>query len=207
MMTSKSLFHANVAFVFPDKEFAAPDNGAFVAIYRGKDAEGARFFDDPFARTKMLALPSLQLKAVLEGRRLRIEDESANEPDKSRLTAEASRIAGALFPNTAIEGFGINIDATCRFNNVIRIQNMFEHFFGAEPLARADLRDFGFQFTIDRGKGNIDIYFLKVTAPLEIALHVNRHFAETAIPTPERLQLLFEDCYNEIDTIVTHLKA
>ncbi|MEK7493562.1 MAG: hypothetical protein AAB630_00235 [Patescibacteria group bacterium] len=207
MMTSKSLFHANVAFVFPDKGFTAPENGAFGTIYRGKDAEGARFFDDPFARTKMLILPALGLKAVLEGRRLRVEDESASEPDKSKLTAEASRIVSALFPNTPIEGFGINIDATCRFNNVIRIQNMFEHFFGAEPLARADLRDFGFQFTIDRGSGNEDIYFLKVTAPLEIALHVNRHFAERTIPAPDRLQRLFEDCYNEIDTIIARLKA
>ena len=65
MMTSKSLFHANVAFVFPDKGFTAPENGAFGTIYRGKDAEGARFFDDPFARTKMLILPALGFKAVL----------------------------------------------------------------------------------------------------------------------------------------------
>ncbi|MBI5912987.1 hypothetical protein HY839_00935 [Candidatus Azambacteria bacterium] len=207
MLTSKSLFHSNLAILFPEQGFAAPDNGAFAALCGGKGAEGARFFDDPFARTKMLTLPALGLKAVLEGRRLRVEDESASEPDKSRLTVEASRIAHALFPNTALEGFGLNIDATCRFNNVIRIQNMFEHFFGAEPLGRADLRDFGFQFTIDRGAGNTDIYFIKITAPLEIALHVNRHFAERTLPAPDRLQQLFEDCYNEIDTIIAHLKA
>ncbi|MBI3684977.1 hypothetical protein HY250_01065 [Candidatus Azambacteria bacterium] len=221
MLTSKSLFHANVAFLFLDGRFAAPDNSEIAALFSGQAAQGARFVDDPVMRTKILTLPAAQMKVVLEGRRLRVEDEAGTEPDTSRLIGEAHRVCHTLFPQAPLEGFGFNFDLYCRFNNVLSIKNMFEYFFGTKILKTPDLRDFGFQFTLDRGGNprtqraeqssydgnNADIYFLKVTAPLEIAVHVNRHFAQRALPAKEQLQKLFENCYTDIDAVLSHLKA
>jgi hypothetical protein len=207
MITSKSLFHTNFVAVFKEEGFAVPDNSQFNSLYQGKDAEGARFIDDPVARTKMLTLPAVNLRIILEGTRLRLEDESGNEPNKSRLAADAANVCNKLFPNRQVLGFGFNMDLYFRFNKVLEIKNYFDYFFKEEVLKKYDLRDFGFQFTLDRSsKEIVDIWFLKITSPLELAVHTNRHFNLVQLPDHQNLQKLLETCYNEADFVVESLK-
>ena len=206
MITSKSLFHSNIVVLFQEQNFVAPDNSAFGSLYGGDAAKGARFFDDPLMQIKELALPAMNLKISLEKQRLRIEDLAANEPQSSILVQETLNICQKLFPQTALAGFGFNFDLFFRFNTLLPIKDAFARFFGNEPIQNADLRDFGFQFTLDRGNGNFDVYFLKVTSPLELAAHLNRHFNEQKLPQKEKLQKMLENCYNDVDKVVGQLK-
>lgn len=206
MITSKSLFHSNIVVLFQEQNFVAPDNSVFSALYSGQQAVGARFFDDPFIQLKTLTLPNMNLKISLEKQRLRIEDLAANEPKSSVLVQETLNICQKLFPQSALVGFGFNFDLFFRFNTLLPIKDAFTRFFGNEPLQNTDLRDFGFQFTLDRGIGNFDVYFLKVTSPLELAAHLNRHFNEQKFPSKEKLQKMLENCYNDVDSIIQSLR-
>lgn len=206
MITSKSLFHSNIVVLFQEQNFIAPDNSAFASLYSGQGVVGARFFDDPFIQLKTLTFPNMNLKISLEKQRLRVEDLAANEPKSSVLVQETLNICQKLFPQTALAGFGFNFDFFFRFNTLLPIKDAFARFFGNEPLQNTDLRDFGFQFTLDRGNGNFDVYFLKVTSPLELAAHLNRHFNEQKLPQKEKLQKMLENCYNDVDKVVGQLK-
>ncbi len=208
MITSKSIFNSNIVFVFDEKNFSAPENNEFAALYGGERTMGSRFIDDPVIRAKVLTLPVMKMKIALERNRLRIDDESQEEPSKSNLVSEAVNIYQKLFPSQKLSGFGFNFDIYFRFNNVIPIHGMFGYFFGEKILKTADLRDFGVQFSLDRNKKNIiDTWFLKITAPLELAIHLNRHFNLRQLPEKEKLQVLFENCYNETDEMAQNLEV
>ena len=74
-------------------------------------------------------------------------------------------------------------------------------------LEKANLLDIGVQFTLEKEEGKRrETYFLKVTAPLEVAVHVNSHFFVSKILEPLDIQELFETCYEEIDDIAYNLK-
>jgi len=207
MITSKSLFHINFVAVFKDEGFVVPDNSLFNTLYQGKEAEGARFIDDPLAKTKMLVLPAMNLRIILEGTRLRLDDESGAEPGKSRLATAVAKTVSKLFSGQQALGFGFNMDFYFRFNKVLTIKDYFDHFFKEEVLKKYDLRDFGFQFTLDKSSEKLqDIWFFKITSPLELAVHTNRHFNLTQLPDQENLQKLLETCYNEADFVVESLK-
>ncbi len=178
-----------------------------LAVYTGEAAKGARFVEDPVMRSKALTLPQLQLQITFEGRRLRLDDISKEEPDKSQLIKNAGVIYNALCSNYQLEGFGFNFDTYFRFNQFIPIKDLFERNFGPGTLQTADLRDFGFQFTLDKSKDDImEIWFMKITSPLELAAHINRHFKREKLPGPGDLHELFLNCYNEMDKVVGDFK-
>ena len=204
MITSKSIQHSNITCVFNEQQFVTPDNMAFQLLFTGEIAKGMRFLDDPVIGAKVLTLPQLKIKVVLEGRRLRIEDESQEEPAVTQLIAHASTIINGLFPHTLLDAFGFNFDVYYRFNNVIPMKHIFENTFGKQVLKKTDLRDFGMQFSLDTGKlGIVDTYFLKVTAPLELVVHMNRHFPAKKIAPEKELKTMMATCYNEIDEIIS----
>lgn len=202
MITSKSLFSSNIAFIFNEKNFSQPENGQFASLFGGEKAKGAKFIDDPIIKAKVLILPNAGLKLTLKNRRMMIDDQTAKNPKESSLIAEAKDIVDKLFKNQTLDGFGFNFDVYYRFNNVIPIRDIFEHFFGEEMLKKKDLRDFGFQFTLEKKGGILDVYFLKITAPLELAVHFNRHFPKKELPNLDDLRQMFENCYNEMDEAI-----
>ncbi|MBI5306011.1 hypothetical protein HZB04_00235 [Candidatus Wolfebacteria bacterium] len=207
MITAKSIFHSNVAFLFEEANFLAPENEKFMALYSGEEGKGARFFEDPILKAKVLILPQIKLKITIENRRLRIDDESQKEPKDSRLAKDAFEIFRKLFPWSALESFGFNFDIHFRFNNVLNSQHMFENVFGKEILKNFDLKDFGFQFTLDKSEKNFaDLWFLKIVAPLELATHINRHFSLKTLPPLERLIEMFENCYDETDEVIEKIE-
>lgn len=212
MITAKSLFHSNIVFLFEEGKFQAPENEEFMRLYSGEASKGARFFEDPVLNAKVLILPQIKLKITLENRRLRIDDDSQNEPKNSRLIKDAFEIYQKLFPQPAqqqaLESFGFNFDIHFRFNNVLDSRYMFEQVFGKEILKKFDLKDFGFQFTLDKSEKNFaDLWFLKITAPLELAIHINRHFPLKTLPPLEQLFEMFENCYNETNEIIEKIES
>lgn len=212
-ITSKSLYHSNLVFLFKEEKFIPLDNAALTGFYRGQAAVGARFIDDVVAQTKILTLPALKIKIILERARLRIEDESQEEPQKSTLVKEAFKIFQQLFSQFPLTGFGFNFDIYYRFSEVIRINDLFGYFVGSKILEKNDLRDLGIQFTLEKEGGKkLEQYFIKITAPLEIVAHVNHHFSTPMLPTTSMgqnqdaaLQKFFEENYNQTDEVVRNL--
>ncbi|MFA6407202.1 MAG: hypothetical protein WCV80_00660 [Candidatus Paceibacterota bacterium] len=206
MITSKSLYHSNLTLLFSEVGFSAPENDVFNSLYGGDAARGMRFVDDPVIGAKVLTLPQLKMRAVLEGRRLRIEDESQEEPGISRVILESLRI-NSIFEKNELEAFGFNFDVYYRFNNVIPMKYIFENIFGDKILKKKDLMNFGMQFSLDKGKqGIVDTYFLKITAPLELMVHMNRHFPTKKMPPEKELRAMFVNCYNEIEEVIKDSK-
>lgn len=201
MITSKSLHHANIALIFEDRTFSLPESADFMALYRGKDAKGARLVDDAVLRAKVLSLPAIQTRLTVEHPRLRIDDESGVELDKSRLASDASHVYNTLFKQYPLVAWGINMDIYFHTQNLVRIHDLFFAYFADEALEGADLLDTGIQFTIRR-KRYTEVWFLKVTAPLEVAVHINRHFTDTPFPNKKGIQEALEKCYTETDKMM-----
>lgn len=207
LITSKSLFHSNIVVVFEVGKFLAPENSALAALYQGEAAKGARFIDDPILRTKVLELPQLKLQIAVEPSRLRVEDLSQEEPQQSFLIKEFLNINQQLFSQFSPVGFGFNFDIHYRFSDVIRLQDLFDGLANREILEKADLKDLGVQFTLDKEGGKKqEQYFIKITAPLEIAVHVNHHFPVKKLPDQDVLQKVFEECYEKTDVVIQNLK-
>jgi hypothetical protein len=205
MITAKSLHHSNIIILFNESNFSLPENEALIGLYRGDEAKGSRFIDDPFIGAKVLTLPALGLRITIEKNRLRIDDEVGREPKDSRLAQDTAYICEKLFQSKNIISFGFNFDIFYRFNNVLPTSEMFEGFFGEEPLKTNTLLDFGVSFTLDKPRENFrDTYFTKITAPLEMAVHLNRHFDLKALPNTEGLQKMFDNCYNKIDEVLNN---
>lgn len=198
-ITSKSLHHSNIVFVFDERGFYMPDNATFASLFAGRDAKGARFIEDPVLQTKMLVLPEAKTKITLEGRRLRVDDDSDSEPKSSRVVKDILAVRDRLFGTTAtLVGFGFNYDIMYRFNTVVPIQSIFKRFFGDKALERQQLRDLGIQFSVEDKKRNIvDTWFIKAVSPLEVAIHLNRHFNQKSLPKEADLVTLFSDCYTK----------
>jgi len=208
-ITSKSLHHSNVVIVFDETRFEPPDNKDFSSLYGGEDARGLRFLEDPILQTKILALPEAKLKVTLEGFRLRVDDDSDNEPKNSRIIKDVISIKERLFQKIPIAGFGFNYDILYRFNNVMPIQEMFGKFFSGKILESRELRHMGIQFTLESKKGEIaDTWFFKIVSPLELAVHLNRHFRRKELPGEKNLVALFGDCYtNDTDEVVNSFES
>ncbi|MFH0779436.1 MAG: hypothetical protein V1928_01090 [Parcubacteria group bacterium] len=222
IITAKSLYHSNFVVIFNGNKFLMPENSRVVGIYQGDQAAGARFVDNVFANRKTLDLPKLNLQIAVEQARLRVEDNSQKDPADSILINEFSRIYNSLFDQPSIVGFGFNFDIYYRFPDVIQIKSLFSNFIEEKVLESAELLDLGVQFTLEKDGGRKkEQYMIKVTAPLEIAMHVNHHFVSKELPLafpaamgktePEKtakspLQNLFEQCFVETDEIITKLK-
>lgn len=206
-ITSKSLHRSNIVFVFAEGKFLMPENAAILSLYSGQMAAGATFADDPALRTKVLNLPRLKLQIGVELNRLRVDDNSQQEPADTILINEVFSVYHKLFPQTPLIGLGFNFDIYYQFREYIRIKDFFEFFTDSEILEKADLRDLGVQFTLDKEGGKKqETYFIKITAPLEMAVHVNHHLVTTKIPDQPALQKLFEKCYNGTDEIIQNLR-
>lgn len=206
MITSKSLFTSNIVYVFDDKKFAAPDNAVFSSLYGGEKSEGARFLDDPIIKSKQLVLPKIGLKIIFEGKRLRVEEIQGIEPEKSILINEAENVREKLFGGQSISGYGFNFDIYYRFNNVIPINDIFSGLFIDSIAGIGSLLDLGFQFSLSKNRNEIiDTWFIKATAPLEMATHLNRHFPAAKLPVKEDLRKARENCYNEADDLIKKL--
>jgi len=206
-IASKSLHHSNIVFVFADNKFVMPDNAAILSLYKGSAAGGANFADDVTLRAKVLDLPRLKLQISVEPNRLRIDDNSQQEAGNPLLVKEAVATCRQLFPGTPIAGFGFNFDIYYQFREVVLIRDFFTRLLEPSAIAQANLLDVGVQFTLEKEEGQRrETYFLKVTAPLELAVHVNQHFFRAQILEPSELQKLLETCYREIDDVVKDLK-
>lgn len=200
-IVQKSYHHGNVTVIFNPDRFAMPENADLGAIHRGEEAKGARLTDDAVLGAKVLILPAIGLRVTLEKNRIRFDDETSVPPENSRLPHDVPKIIATLFPNTPIDSWGFNYDIFFKTRNVIFIQNIFKSYFGDKALDGATLMDAGIQFTLGKKKHQ-EVWFIKVTAPLEIAAHVNYHFANKALPTAEELKKMFAECYNKTDDLM-----
>ena len=206
-ITSKSLHHSNIVFVFDESRFFIPDNRLLNSLYRGEAAIGARFIDDPILQTKVLDLPKLKLQISVEPGRLRIDDNSQEEPENSFLIKEAVNIYQQSFSQNKLIGFGFNFDIYYQTNQVIRLWDLFANFVEKKVLEKNELRDLGVQFTLEKEGGKRrEIYFIKITAPLEIAVHINHHFSASKLPEFSAIKKSFEKCYDETDETIQNLK-
>jgi hypothetical protein len=203
MITSKSLHHSNVALLFDEKSFAIPESADLMALYRGDEAKGARLVDDTVLRAKVLTLPAIKTRITVEYPRVRIDDESMEEIAKSRLAKDARHAYDTLFKKHPLTAWGINMDIYFRTQNLIQLRELFLPYFGGEALEGADLLDTGIQFTLKRKKV-VEVWFLKVTGPLEVAVHINRHFTDVPFPDEKGLQDELVKCYNETDKMMEH---
>ena len=204
MIRSKSLHKANVAFLL-DPRVPVPENAVFTSLFRGVEAQGINFMDDPIIQTKVLSVPKAGLQVVWEGRRLRIEDNAALPPEDSRLPHRAREIFQKLFgeQKNALTGFGFNFDVYYQMRDVIRIDELFRRMAPAPSEFGTGLMDFGWQWTVQRKDGKrLDGYFVKVTAPLELVMHHNPHFNQGTLPTEAEFVSLFADAYRSLDAVV-----
>jgi hypothetical protein len=203
----KSLHQSNVVFVFDQVGFISPENSKFAGIYEGEAGTGARFVDDPVIQSKFLSVPKKQLTVSLEGLRLRIDDESKLNPDSSTLVEESVKIYSKLFDTAKLSAYGFNFDFFYRFPELIPSEYLFKTFVSEDVLKKSKLSDLGIQFVLDKDGGRAkEVYFIKITSPLELAVHYNYHAMAKELPKKERLQELFEKAYEAADELVNNLK-
>ncbi len=211
-ITSRSLHHANIVFVFDESRFLPPENHLLTSFYRGEAAIGSRFVDDPIMRTKILDLPKIKLQVTVEPGRLKVDDGSQEEPDKSSLIEEAEKIYRQFFQQNKLTGFGFNFDVYYQTDRVVRLEDLFDSFAGKEALRKRQLLHLGWQFTLEKDGGDRrETYFVKITAPMEVAVHANYHFSLNPpsylkLPELPEMKKNFRDCYRETDELIKALK-
>jgi len=204
IITSKSIQRSNIIFAFPAEAILKPEPQDVFSLYSPEIAKGSNYIDDPAMEIKIFNFPVLRQKIVFERGRLRVEDETQEEPDISKRAAEAHRIKTVLFKELKPAAFGFNYDIIYRFNDVIPQREIIKNFVSNAEVE--NVKDFGWQFTLQKeGNKKLETYFFKVVSPLEIALHINHHFDKTEMPPPEKFQELFEKCYNSTDEILKSL--
>lgn len=204
MITSKSLNQANMVFVVNAK-MAMPANTDFTSLFIGDVATGINFIDDPIANTKFLNIPKVGLTVVWDGKRLRIDDVSCKDPENSDFVADAIEIYNKLFSDklVSLEGFGFNFDVYYQLKDVVRINELFLNISPRGLLFGSGLVDLGWQWTIAHKDGErLDGFFVKVTAPMELAVHHNAHFSKKSLPSGEEAKKLFSAIYRSMHEIV-----
>lgn len=203
----KSLYQANVVFAFDPTGFTTPDNAAFTSLYDGEAGSGARFVDDPVIESKFLSLPKLQLRIALERTRLRVDDDSKLPPDETRLLKEAAHVYSRLFQSSKLAAFGFNFDFFYRFSKIIPERQLFAGFFNEDVLKKATLKNLGVQFAIEKENGKLqETFFMKITAPMELAVHYNVHRVAGELPKVARFEDIYRQAYEAADAIVEQLK-
>ncbi len=204
-----SLHKVNLITVFLGKDAIPPENPIFASAVTGPESAGISLIDDPVMRIKHLSVPKLNMQIVWEGERLRIEDEQGLEPKESLLAKKMSQTVKNLFPshNPKIAGFGFNFELYYQFSDVIRMNEAFQAV-SSRSLDMGDgLKDFGWQWTmVSKDSKRLDGYFLKITSPLELAVHHNAHFVASELPGEKELQKIFESAYLSTHKVVESLK-
>ncbi len=205
MFIGKSLIKSNIVFIFRQDKFFPPENEVFSTIYSGDSSKGARFIDDPILQTKVYFAPEKQLSFALEGTRLRVDDDSGLEPEKSILIGEALAVYSGIFKKMPVSAYGFNFDINYKFGNVLPADLIFRSYFDDKVRAYGDLRELGIQFTLEK-KEDLRVYFLKYTSPLEIAVHANYHYRAEAVLSDKNMKDLYAKCFREADDIINSLK-
>lgn len=207
MITATSLHQANVVFLFTDAT-PPPANAAFMALADGPAAAGVNFVDDEVLGTKLLNVPKAGISIVWEGRRLRIEDQRGAEPKDSGLAHQALVAVQKLMAAApmSLKGLGFNFDTYHQVREVMRVQDMLA---ALEPQAMdfgSSVLDFGWQWTVMHKNGKeLEGYFVKITAPLELAVHYNRHVNRETVPNEKELDRLFRESYDRMNATVATL--
>ena len=207
MIRSHSLHQANVAFVLRDKNYL-PNSQALSSLVTDRDAEGMNFLDDATLRMKLLNLPKIGMSIVAEPGRIRIEDQMQREPGDSPLVSQALTSMKKLVPKgIPYAGFGFNFNIYYQLSDVVQIGNFFSQLAPTGMDLGSTLVDFGWQWTVAHKNGKqIDGYFLKVTAPLELIVHHNAHFNEGVIPQEEELSRRFSQAYESTHAFISTLQ-
>lgn len=207
MIKSKSLYAANIVFLFKESS-TPPENAEFTNLFSGEVAKGINFMDNPAMMAKLMDVPKLGLSVVWEGKRLRVEDRQSKEPEESLLVNRSHEIFGKLYKNRANElaGFGFNFDMFFQLKDVIRINELFTQIHPASMETGDSLLDLGWQWTLSyKGGDHLEGYFVKITAPLEIAVHHNSHHKANVLPSEKELQKLFSAAYGKITRTIEGL--
>lgn len=195
-----SVYGTNIIFLL-NEHINYPENNAFLTLFSGDKSKGMNFSDNSNVSLKVLEVPAMGISVVLEGRRLRIEDRLLKSPEESDLPEVARQIFTKLFvgQESSLLGYGFNFDIIYQLKEVVRINDIFSQI-NPNSLDNGDsLLNLGWQWTLSRkdGKG-FDGYFLKITAPLEIAVHHNSHYNEKILPTKDELNKGFVKSFSEI---------
>jgi hypothetical protein len=133
----------------------------------------------------------------------------SREPEESPLIDEAVMAYETLVAPRKIflDSFGFNLEAYYQTKDVIRINDYFNEISGTLLDLGAGLMDFGWQWTIAETNGKaMRGYFLKVTAPLEFAMHHNAHFAAKEPPPKKDLLAMFKETYESMHATASKLK-
>ncbi|MEK7465276.1 MAG: hypothetical protein AAB631_00700 [Patescibacteria group bacterium] len=191
----------NIVFLFREGIITPPSNEALIGLFQGDASRGVHLLDDTAIGTKMLDVPSQNVQVFWEGRRLRIEDKKNQEPDESSLFKSAWDIFEKLFPEKkeALEGVGANFDLYYQFSDVIRLEEIFSRLHPTPKMLGDSLLDFGWQWTVGMGDGSLEGYFVKITAPLELAVHFNKHLRVRALPRMEEFATIMKGSYRNLD--------
>ncbi len=201
---AKNVQRSNIVVVYDKKNLCETSPQDVFSLYSGENLQGSNFHDAPVMDLKIFTFPRRRLKIVFEKNRMRLEDETKEDPFSSKLGAEAHRIHSNLFQKVNSLAFGFNYDIFYRFDEVIPQREIMKQFL--KETALEELNDFGWQFTLRKEKSKkSETYFFKVISPLEIALHVNYHFNQPLPLSQEKLQEFFEKCYNDTDKIIQFL--
>lgn len=207
MIRNSSLNQSNIIFVFREGT-PIPENKDFMGMFEGVNAQGMNFVDDPVSLTKVVTVPKLGLSVAWEGRRLRIEDLQQKEPKESSIVRDALSAFHKLFPGqqSGLEGFGFNFNVYYQMRDVIRIHELFGNLYPTGLALGDSLMDFGWQWTLARKDGaRLDGYYVKITAPIELAVHHNAHVKATNIPTLEDMEEMFSGAYTETQETIEKL--
>ncbi len=206
VITAHSLYKINIVLLPAVTEGAHPGNNDFIGLVSGDAAKGVAFVDNPVMNAELLTVPKLGLQIAWESGRLRIEDEMQREPEDSPLPQMALHALRGLFPGTELKGFGFNFNLYYHSTDVLPIN---EHFTSLSPMGMGigdSLLDFGWQWTTAHKNGErLDGYFLKVSAPLELAVLHNAHFNRRGKVTEKELKELFAKAYEDTHAVVKSL--
>ena len=209
MITSKSLYKANIVFVFKEHTAPPPENYEMARLYIGDNAKGVQLVDDPMMRMKILDVPQRGLQIAWEAQRLRIDDMRAMEPEESSLVEDAVHAYESLAAprKVMLDAIGLNLEVYYQTRDVIRAQDHFNEISALPLLIGDSLLDFGWQWTVsEKSKKVTNGYFVKVTAPLEFVVHHNAHFAAKELPAKKDLQDLFLATYAKTHAVAGNLK-
>ncbi len=203
-ITAKHIDRSNVVFSFKEGSIAAPDPAQMFALYSSAAAQGSMFSDHPALATRIFDFPNLGLQWVFEPGRVRLEDKKHRPPAESGLPKEALRVLSALYPKVIPMAHGFNYDILYRVGAVIPTDEIMGAFLKPESIA--DVRDFGWQYTLAHEKGRkTETYFFKMVSPIEFSVHANFHVNDAGYPSEKELESSFVARYADVDKSLSHM--
>jgi hypothetical protein len=202
-LTAKNIHHANMVFVLPTDTNIKLDPQEVFGHFTTEQNQGCSYVDDPVMGLRVFQFPKLQLKIIQEKNRLRFEDSSGVDLNKSFLASDGFRLYQAIAKGSPSDSYGFNYDVMVRTDEVIPQQHILANFVSSATID--DVADFGWQFTIRKPNGREQqTYFFKVVSPIEIGLHFNSHFVGHPSSSAS-LTEAFAESFDRVDTIFQQL--